>query len=65
MNVRQARWLVALSEFNFEINYIKGKENKVVDALSRRIQINHLAVITSYTKNLMERVKSVALRDEK
>lgn len=24
-----------LSEFEFDINYIKGKENKIVDALSR------------------------------
>ena len=26
-----------ISEFEFEIKYIKGKENKVVDALSRRM----------------------------
>jgi len=33
----QARWLAMISEFDFEIIYIKGKENKVVDALSRRV----------------------------
>lgn len=37
LNVRKARWLATLSEFDFEIKYIKGKENQVVDALSRRV----------------------------
>ena len=27
LNARQARWLAIVSEFNFEIRYIKGKEN--------------------------------------
>ena len=36
LNARQRRWLKFLSEYNFEITYIKGIMNKVVDALSRR-----------------------------
>ena len=28
LNGRQAWWLATISEFNFEIRYIKGKENK-------------------------------------
>ena len=32
---RQARWANLLSEFEFDINYIKGVTNKVADALSR------------------------------
>ena len=35
MNARQAKWLDFLSEYQFELNHIKGKENKFVDALSR------------------------------
>ena len=35
LNVRQARWLTTINEFDFEIRYIKGKENRVADALSR------------------------------
>ena len=35
MNARQARWLSFLSEFDMDIKHIKGKENKVADALSR------------------------------
>ena len=37
LNARQARWLAFLSEFDFEVRHIKGKENKVANALSRRI----------------------------
>ena len=35
LNARQARWLSFLSEYDFEIQHIKGKENKVADALRR------------------------------
>jgi hypothetical protein len=30
LNARQARWMDLLSEFDFEIKHIKGKENRVV-----------------------------------
>jgi hypothetical protein len=33
LNARQSRWLEFLSGYEFDINHIKGKENKVVDAL--------------------------------
>jgi hypothetical protein len=29
LNARQARWMALISEFDFEIKHIKGKENKV------------------------------------
>ena len=29
LNARQARWLAFVSEYDFEIQHIKGKENKV------------------------------------
>ena len=35
LNARKTRWLAFLSEYDFEIQHIKGKENKVADALSR------------------------------
>jgi hypothetical protein len=37
LNAREARCLAFFSEFDFEVEHIKGKENKVADALSRRI----------------------------
>ena len=35
LNARQARWIAFLSKYDFEIQHIKGKENTVVDALSK------------------------------
>ena len=36
LNARQRRWMEFLCEYDFEIKYVLGKENIVVDALSRR-----------------------------
>ena len=47
LNVRQARRLATFSDFYFEIRYIKGEEDRVVDALRRRIQVN-LSNMSSY-----------------
>jgi len=37
LNTRQARWMTFLSEFDFDIKHLKGRENCVVDALSRKL----------------------------
>lgn len=34
-----ARWMMTLSAFKFKIDYVKGKNNQVADALSRRADI--------------------------
>jgi hypothetical protein len=36
LNARQARWAEELSSYDFVIEHVKGKENVVADALSRR-----------------------------
>jgi hypothetical protein len=48
LNARQTRWLKFLSEYDFEIKHIKGKENQVVDALNRRAHEMHIATINMY-----------------
>lgn len=35
INPRLQRWLISLGEYNINIDYIKGKDNKVADFLSR------------------------------
>ena len=55
LNARQARWMAFLSEFDFEIKYIKGKENKVADALSISMKTIHLATVSTYEMNVKER----------
>jgi hypothetical protein len=54
----QARWMALLSEFDFEIKHIKGKENRVVDSLSRSMQVIHLEAISTCESDIKERVKS-------
>lgn len=46
MNARKKRRLDLLCEFNFDIKNINGKEDKVVDALSRRIHVMHAIVVS-------------------
>ena len=36
LNERQQKWVSKVQAYNFEIEYVKGKNNFVVDALSRR-----------------------------
>ena len=39
LNAIQSIWLSFLREYEFEIKHIKGKENKVVDSLSRHANL--------------------------
>ena len=52
LNARQARWLAFLSEYDFKIQHIKGKENKVADALSRNERLNFATAISTYVFRL-------------
>jgi hypothetical protein len=53
LNSRQRRWSEFMSEYDFGISYIKGKENVVIDALSRRPRVFSLVPLKV---NLRERV---------
>ena len=46
LHVKKTRWLEFLSEYDFNVNHIRGKGNKVVDALSRRIHSMHATTIS-------------------
>jgi hypothetical protein len=56
--VRQARWMVLLSDFDFEIKHIKGNKNRVDDSLSRSMKVVHLAVVSTSESDIKERVKN-------
>jgi hypothetical protein len=63
LNARQSRWLELLSEYDFDIKHIKGKENKVVDALSRRVHEMHATTISMYQSDLKHGVLEAANLD--
>lgn len=56
LNSRPARWLAMINEFDFEIRYIKGKENRVAYALNKRVQAHHLVVVSSYGMDLQDMI---------
>jgi hypothetical protein len=41
--MRHQRWLELIKDYEMEIHYYPGKANMVVDALSRKCQVNMLA----------------------
>ena len=53
-----------MSEYDFKIQHIKGKENKVVDALSRNAKLNFTAAISTYASDLNEQLTEGVKRDE-
>ena len=65
LNVRQTRWLEFLSEYEFDINNIKGKENKVVDALSRRVHFMHATTISMCQLDLKSRILDGLVIDQR
>jgi hypothetical protein len=60
LNARQTRWLEFLSEYDFEIKHVKGKENQVVDALNRRAHEKHIAAISMYRIDLQDKIIAAA-----
>jgi hypothetical protein len=63
LNARQSRWLEFLCEYDFDIKHIKGKENKVVDALSRRVHELHATTISMYPMNVKGKILETAKED--
>ena len=60
MNARLARWLELLSEYDFEIKHIKGKDNNVVDVLNKKL---HMVVISECKSDIRERILKVINQD--
>jgi hypothetical protein len=63
LNARQIRWLEFLCEYDFDIKYIKGKDNKVVDALSRNVHELHATAISMYRTELKDQIPEAADAD--
>jgi hypothetical protein len=64
LNARRARWLAFLSEFDFEVRHIKGKENKVAYALSRRFHGLFEINVNRAESDLEQRIRTAGINDE-
>jgi hypothetical protein len=63
LNARKSRWLEFLCEYDFDIKHIKGKEDKVDDALSRRVHELHATTISMYQPDLKGRISDIEKGD--
>ena len=60
LNDRQQKWVSKLQAYDFDISYVKGTQNVVADALSRR---PHLSAMIQISKNWRHLIIAEYARD--
>jgi hypothetical protein len=60
LNARQIRWMEFLCEYDFNIKHIKGKQNKVADALSKKVHELYATAISMYQTEMRDRILEAA-----
>ena len=63
LNARQERWNAFLSEFEFDIQHVKGKENSVVDALSRKLHCMYEIYFNQVEFKFQDQIKEATEND--
>jgi hypothetical protein len=56
LNPKKTIWMEFLIEYDCDINHIKGKQNKVFDALNRTIRSMHATTISMHKLYLKRRI---------
>jgi hypothetical protein len=56
LNARKIIWLEFLCEYDFDIKHIKEKENKVANALNRKLHELHATTISIYRIEMKDRI---------
>jgi transposase InsO family protein len=64
LNARQARWAEELSSYDFIIEHVKGKENVVADALSRRPDYEEAKQVDRNQQIFTEKEEKLVLNKE-
>jgi hypothetical protein len=64
LNARKNMWLEFFSEYDFDIKHIKGKENKVVDEINRRVNEMHATTISMHKLDLKDKMLEAAKLDQ-
>ena len=65
LNVRQSRWLATMNKFEFEIRYIKRKENRFAYNLSMRFQVKHITSMSPYGTYLQDQILQEGQQDDR
>lgn len=60
LNVGKIRWLKFPSEYGFYIKHKKGKENKFIDALNRKVHEMHATTISMHKFDLEDKILVVS-----
>jgi hypothetical protein len=63
LRVIKKNWVGCQHKFDFEIIHIKGKENRVADALRRSMKTVHLAVVSTCETDVKERIRNAQETD--
>lgn len=63
LNARQERLIDFLSNFDFEIKHLKGRENRVADALSQKVQCLYEISYSEWKIPFEEMIKREAKQD--
>jgi hypothetical protein len=64
LNTRKTRWMEFLNEYKFDIKHIRWKENKVVDALSRRVHAMYATNISMWKFDLKRKFLEDVMSNE-
>jgi hypothetical protein len=65
-NSTQSRWMTPIGDFYFDfgIKSIKGKENRVLDALSRSMNTTHLAKTSVEESHIKKSIRNLLQGNE-
>ena len=65
LNSCQARWNAFLSEFEIDMKHVKREENRVVDALSRKLHVIYEIYYNEVESRLLGKIKEETDKDPK
>jgi hypothetical protein len=64
LNAKHVGWMVLISEFDFKIKPIKGKENSIADAVSQSVQTIHIVEVSVGEFHIQWKIKTLLQEDE-
>lgn len=63
LSPKQVRWQEFLAEFNMCLEYKPGKENRVADVLSRKVELAMMCQLTQLNVNFLDQIRMEMAKD--